>query len=165
MRIHQEASKIYHTNLKNWVNHDWVIRYFFGNFWSFLRSGVKTATLIFLVFLSIFLHGIKLLAIDFDKIGRLEPFLPLWQHFWNLVSAQLYCTSDLTPRHMNILAYILSPQWFSNKTRVITRLHWSEVSSVVQLWPWSFNLWWKEFLKRDQRGEEKRTRLTTEQNL
>ena len=33
-----------------------------------------------------------------DNIGCLEPFLPLWEHFWNRVSVELNCTSDLTPR-------------------------------------------------------------------
>ena len=36
VRIHLEASKIYHTYTKNWVNRDWVIRFlaFFGHFWA-----------------------------------------------------------------------------------------------------------------------------------
>ena len=41
---------------------------------------------------------ITLLAIDIDNIGCLEPFLPLWEHFWNRVSVELNCASDLTPR-------------------------------------------------------------------
>ena len=32
MRIHQKASKIYHTNTKNLVNCDWVIRFFWQFF-------------------------------------------------------------------------------------------------------------------------------------
>ena len=60
---------------------------------------VKSAILFFWVFLSIFLHEITLYVIDTDNIGCLEPFLPLWEHFWNSVSVQLNCASDLTPRH------------------------------------------------------------------
>ena len=59
---------------------------------------VKSAFLIFRVFLLIFLHEITLKAIDIDNIGCLEPFLQLWEHFWNRVSVQLNCASDLTPR-------------------------------------------------------------------
>ena len=81
MRIHQVAPKIWHTYSKNWVNRDWMIR-FFGDFWSFLSRIyiVKSAILIILVFLLIFLHEISLWAIDIDNIGCLEPFLPLWEH-------------------------------------------------------------------------------------
>ena len=46
----------------------------YGNFWSFLRSGVE------FVFLSVsydFLYGITLSAIDIDNIRWVEPFLPL----------------------------------------------------------------------------------------
>ena len=54
-------------------------------FWQFLVISelgsriyiVKLAILIFLVFLSIFLHEITLQAIDIDNIGCLELFLPL----------------------------------------------------------------------------------------
>ena len=75
-------------------------------FWRFLViSGlgsriyiVKSAILSFWVFLSTFLHEITLKAIDIDNIGCLEPFLPLWEHFWNRVSVDLNCASDLTPR-------------------------------------------------------------------
>ena len=94
MRIHLEASKIYHTYTKNWVNRDLVIC-FFGDFWSFLSSGAEFTLWVFLL---IFLHEFTLLAIDIDNIGWLEPFLPLWEHFWNRVSVQLNCASDLTPR-------------------------------------------------------------------
>ena len=74
-------------------------------FWRFLViSGlgsriyiVKSAILSFWVFLSTFLHEITLKAIDIDNIGCLEPFLPLWEHFWNRVPVQLNCTSDLAP--------------------------------------------------------------------
>ena len=77
-------------------------------FWRFLViSGlwsriyiVKSEILSFWVFLSTFLHEITLKAIDIDNIGCLEPFLPLWEHFWNRVSVQLYCASDLTLRHI-----------------------------------------------------------------
>ena len=31
-----------------------------------------------------------------ESIGCLEPFLPLWEHFWNRISVQLNCTPDLT---------------------------------------------------------------------
>ena len=75
-------------------------------FWRFLViSGlgsriyiVKSAILSFWVFLSTFLHEITLKAIDIDNIGCLEPFLPLWEHFWNWVSVELNCALDLTPR-------------------------------------------------------------------
>ena len=75
-------------------------------FWRFLViSGlgsriyiVKSAILSFWVFLSTFLHEITLKAIDIDNIGCLEPFLPLWERFWNRVSVQLNCASDLTAR-------------------------------------------------------------------
>ena len=50
------------------------------------------------MFLSTFLHEITLKAVGIDNIGCLEPFLPLWEHFWNRVSAGLNCASDLTPR-------------------------------------------------------------------
>ena len=80
-------------------------------FWRFLViSGlgsriyiVKSAILSFWVFLSTFLHEITLKAIDIDNIGCLEPFLPLWEHFWNRVSVQLNCASDLTLRHMGVI--------------------------------------------------------------
>ena len=107
VRIHLEASKIYHTYTKNWVNRDWVICFF----WRFLVISelgsriyiVKSAILIFWVFLPIFLHEITLQAIDIDNIGCLEPFLPLWEHFWNRVSVQLNCASDLTLRHIGVI--------------------------------------------------------------
>ena len=83
-------------------------------FWRFLViSGlgsqiyiVKSAILSFWVFLSTFLHEITLKAIDIDNIGCLEPFLPLWEHFWNRVSMELNCASDLTPR-LNMVFKIL----------------------------------------------------------
>ena len=82
-------------------------------FWRFLVISelgsriyiVKSAILIFWVFLPIFLHEITLQAIDIDNIGCLEPFLPLWEHFWNRVSVQLNCASDLTPRHKYIRTF------------------------------------------------------------
>ena len=76
---------------------------FFGRFLVISGLGsqiyiVKSAILSFWVFLSTFLHEITLKAIDIDNIGCLEPFLPLWEHFWNRVSVELNCASDLTPR-------------------------------------------------------------------
>ena len=78
---------------------------FFGRFLFISGLGsqiyiVKSAILSFWVFLSTFLHEITLKAIDIDNIGCLEPFLPLWEHFWNRVSVELNCASDLTPRHI-----------------------------------------------------------------
>ena len=61
---------------------------------------VKSAILSFECFFRFFLHEITLSAIDIDNIGCLEPFLPPWEHFWNRVSVQLYCASDLTLRHI-----------------------------------------------------------------
>ena len=55
---------------------------------------VKSAILIFWAFLPIFS---ALLGIVIDNIECFEPFLPLWEHFWNRVLVQLNCTSDLTP--------------------------------------------------------------------
>ena len=40
---------------------------------------------------------------EFCILPRLEPFLPLWEHFWNWVSVQLNCTPDLTPRPKHII--------------------------------------------------------------
>ena len=76
---------------------------FFGRFLVISGLGsqiyiVKSAILSFWVFLSTFLHEITLKAIDIDNIGCLEPFLPLWEHFWNRVSVELNCALDLTPR-------------------------------------------------------------------
>ena len=81
MKIHQVASKIYHTYKMFSANRDQVQSFF----WVFLVISelgsqiyiVKSAILIFWVFLSIFLHEITLLAIDIDNIGYLETFLPL----------------------------------------------------------------------------------------
>ena len=52
-----------------------------------------------------------LLAIDIDKIGCLEPFLPLWEHFWNRVSVELNYASDLTPRHIDevLTVFVINP--------------------------------------------------------
>ena len=93
-------------------------------FWRFLViSGlgsriyiVKSAILSFWVFLSTFLHEITLKAIDIDNIGCLEPFLPLWKHFWIRVSVQLNCASDLTPRltRTNKSILILYTENFTN---------------------------------------------------
>ena len=81
---------------------------FFGRFLVISGLGsqiyiVKSAILSFWVFLSTFLHEITLKAIDIDNIGCLEPFLPLWEHFWNRVSVELNCASDLTPRLRELL--------------------------------------------------------------
>ena len=53
-----------------------------------------------------FLHEITLWAIDIDNIGCLEPFLPIWEHFWNRGSVQLNCIPDLTPRLKRNLCYL-----------------------------------------------------------
>ena len=98
-------------------------------FWRFLViSGlgsqiyiVKSAILIFWVFLSIFLHEITLLAIDIDNIGCLELF---FGHFWNWVSLQLNCTSDLTPRLIWMLCKL---RWKGNDGKVwclLSNLKW-----------------------------------------
>ena len=99
MRIYQEASKLYHTYTNNWVHRDRLIRVFFWQYFVISELGcqnciVKSALLICWVFLLIFFGWNHI-----DNTGRLEPFLPLWEH-WNRVSVQLNCTSDLTPRHM-----------------------------------------------------------------
>ena len=73
---------------------------------------VKSAILSFRVFLSTFLHEITLWAKDIDNSGCLEQFLPLWELFWNRVSVQLNCASDLTPR-LNLVFVTWDPS--SNK--------------------------------------------------
>ena len=107
VRIHLEASKIYHTYKKK-LSKSRLSDPFFGRFLVISELGsriyiVKSAILIFWVFLPIFLHEITLQAIDIDNIGCLEPFLPLWEHFWNRVSVQLNCASDLTLRHIGVI--------------------------------------------------------------
>ena len=73
---------------------------FLGYFWSFLSSGAKsTYENQQFWFLSVTLDFFAWNHIDIDNIGCLEPFLPLWEHFWNRVSLQLKCTPDMTPRH------------------------------------------------------------------
>ena len=104
MRIHQETSKIYHTKKmsKSRLSDPCFFVAIFGYFWGRgpnLYSKSSDFGFLSLSF-DFFLHEITLSAIDIDNIGCLEPFLPPWEHFWNRVSVQLYCASDLTLRHI-----------------------------------------------------------------
>ena len=63
------------------------------------------------MFLSNCLHEITLLTIDIDNIGCLEQFLLLWEHFWNRISVQLNCASDLTLRHKSDIVVKKSEPW------------------------------------------------------
>ena len=104
MRIHQVSSNFFFEQIAIECKVFWGI---FGDFWG--REPNLCNKIRDFYFLSVsldFLHEITLWAIDIDNNGCLEPFLPIWEHFWNRGSVQLNCIPDLTPRLKRNLCYL-----------------------------------------------------------
>ena len=93
---------------------------FFGDFWSFQNLYSKISDFDLLIVSFAWNH---MEAIDIDNIGFLEPFLPLWEHFWNWVSA-----TQLGPRS-DTSSYAEKLQFLGRGT----------------------NFWWPLFIKNNHR--------------